>query len=287
MCLIIHRNKGAKALNGTWLENSAINNPDGWGYIARRSKSEIYTGKSMDMRKATEAIRALEEADSEFLFHYRYSTHGTINLENAHPFEVAPDSFIVHNGVMSKVKIIDKQFSDTFHFAKEMQEFLSGAKKRTKKIISAFLTERDDIIGVSKIAVMAKGIDTIIYNRELGYEIDGSWFSNYYSLESPVYKSYSKALSYGKDWKSWEEYEDDDFLRANYSAPEKGFDRRTQELFDDINWGYDDLEYRISEGEAVSAQELCDVDAPALALLMEYYPYKVALILKTIKWTEG
>lgn len=286
MCLIIHRNQGAKALNGTWLSNSSINNPDGWGFVARRGKSEIYTGKSMDMSGATAAIRELEKADAEFLFHYRFSTHGTINLENAHPFEVAPDSFLVHNGVMNKVKIVDKRFSDTFHFAKEMQEYLSGVKSRTNKVISKFLKARDEIIGVSKIAVMAKGIDTIIYNKELGYELDGSWFSNEYSLESPAYKSYNKAANYSKGWKSTDPYEyDDDFFDADYSAG-KGFDRRTQELFDDINWGYDDLEYRIAEGEEVSAQELCEIDAPALAILMEHYPSEITKIMKTIKWID-
>ena len=57
-------------------------------------------------------------------FHLRMKTHGDINLDNCHPYEVLNqqehgiDLWLMHNGILSTGNASDETKSDTWHYIK-------------------------------------------------------------------------------------------------------------------------------------------------------------------------
>ena len=111
------------------------------------------------------------------VLHFRIKTHGDVNVENSHPFNISDNLAFVHNGIITGVVEKDKTKSDTWHFNESIlkpmyrdnQGFIKRAYNQT--LIS-------DFIGSSKLIFMNnKGHATII-NSDKGKWDDGVWYSN-------------------------------------------------------------------------------------------------------------
>ena len=108
MCIIIVKPAGAKMPPKAILDRCAALNPHGFGFA---TKNRIYKTLSYsEFFDATKRIRKDEAA----ILHFRYATHGSIKLENCHPFRDAKTGVsFAHNGVLDIVPIGDMTDSET------------------------------------------------------------------------------------------------------------------------------------------------------------------------------
>lgn len=134
MCVIICLPKGL-SFNEEWLKNATLNNPHGFGLVAKEGdKLEVYHRFNEKGNDPEEVLRQLErykDSDMRYL-HLRYATKGDKNRENTHPFTVfkRDDQRIefMHNGYISKfTQSSDVGRSDTRQYA---EDFLSPLIER-------------------------------------------------------------------------------------------------------------------------------------------------------------
>lgn len=192
MCILIYFPPGMVP-NRTHLENSAINNPDGYGW-AIIAAGRILSGHSMD---ATEAIDEFESMrgqfpDDEALFHCRITTHGTTSLDNCHPFYIngRRDMILAHNGMMPCQPMPGDKRSDTRIFAEDilMRDFRNLDKAKTFKRLSAW-------VGFSKVLILSTNKvyrqSSYLVNEHMGTWEKGVWYSNTSYLPDPWAGCYS------------------------------------------------------------------------------------------------
>ena len=114
------------------LTYSAINNPDGFGFAIVISKEQrILVEHTMS---ADDAVNRFLEMRAKYpedyaLWHARYATHGTTNLNNCHPFYVVDEQTVLaHNGVLSVYIPAGDTRSDTRIFTEEVLAKVGGVK---------------------------------------------------------------------------------------------------------------------------------------------------------------
>ena len=111
---------------------SAINNPDGFGFaIVVSRERRIIVEHTMN---ADDAVNRFLEMRAKYpddyaLWHARYATHGTTNLDNCHPFYVLDDQTILaHNGVLPIDIPAGDTRSDTRIFTEDVLAKMGGVK---------------------------------------------------------------------------------------------------------------------------------------------------------------
>ena len=113
------------------LENSALNNPDGFGYaIAVPQEKRIHVVRTMN---ADEAINGFLADKAKYpkgyaIWHARLATHGSHTLDNCHPFHIGKDklSVMAHNGVLPTEHEKNGKRSDTRIFAEHILPRMGG-----------------------------------------------------------------------------------------------------------------------------------------------------------------
>jgi glutamine amidotransferase len=138
------------------LENSALNNPHGFGYaIAVPSEFRIHTFRTMN---PDEAINRFFDDRAKYLdgyaiWHARYATHGTTTLDNCHPFMVGDDTgtYLAHNGILSVIENPQENRSDTRIFAEDLLPTIGGVESLDNPQVWNML---EDFTTGSKIAVL-------------------------------------------------------------------------------------------------------------------------------------
>jgi glutamine amidotransferase len=87
------------------LDNGAYNNPDGHGF-ALVAGNRLIVARGMDPAFLIEDFINLrhEHPGGPALFHSRFATHGPINDDNCHPFQMGgdPRTVVAHNGILPK-----------------------------------------------------------------------------------------------------------------------------------------------------------------------------------------
>ena len=208
------------------LENSCLNNPDGFGWSALDPKTrQISTFHSMN---ADQTIQSFEDyrrknPETHALFHARYATAGSVTVDNCHPYQIGGgvNAVLGHNGHLSVSIPKGDQRSDTRVFAEDLFperiEALDN-KKRFRKL--------EKWAGGSKFVILSADprLKKPVYlvNADLGHWSGGIWYSNhdylladnwraglygYASLYSPggfvaggFVASQSGAADLGEDW---------------------------------------------------------------------------------------
>lgn len=86
------------------LENSALNNPDGFGFaIVIPEENRIHVERTMNADESINNFLALREKyqTGYAMWHARLATHGTTDVSNCHPFMVGDEqTYLAHNGVL-------------------------------------------------------------------------------------------------------------------------------------------------------------------------------------------
>ena len=183
MCLIIVQPAG-HTLSRAEFADIFARNEDGFGIMtARGGKLETYRtiGGLEDARKLYDRHAAGRAA----VLHWRYATHGTVTLENAHPFSLTPNVAFVHNGMLN-VGTPEKDASDTSHMARYILAPIAFDDPDAL-FSSTMRAVLSPLIGAgNKFVVMNSEGAISIFNRAAGVDYKGRWYSNTYAWSAPA-----------------------------------------------------------------------------------------------------
>lgn len=102
MCMLSYFPPGAP-VDSTAIYNGGTRNPHGHGW-AIVSGAELLLGKSLDLDQAMDQFTDARKRHptGPALFHSRWATHGSMGLENVHPFRVGRSAatVVAHNGIL-------------------------------------------------------------------------------------------------------------------------------------------------------------------------------------------
>jgi len=184
MCIAIWKPQGIE-LTEEILQNCWDKNPDGAGFMySEDNKLHVVKGL-MTYNEFLDAYSP--HSDKNAALHFRIATHGGVNPENTHPFQINDNLAMVHNGIISAVKIHDQGRSDTWHFTELYLKKFHAMWKEPE-----FQDLVESYIGHSKLILMDNTGEVKIYKQNLGKWDSDCWFSNS-SYETPKYvapKSY-------------------------------------------------------------------------------------------------
>lgn len=219
-------------------EIAAKENPDGFGW-AILEQNQILRFRSMNFDEAADKFMVARRVhQGPAIFHFRWATHGSEDVDNCHPFLLGgdPDSVMGHNGILPLDIPKGDLRSDTRVFAETIMPSIGG--------IGAL----DDEEYVQKLAKWAAGSklvfmtnnpdakhDWYILNEADGHWDKDMWWSNrsylryserYSGLSSYGYDGYG---GWGSHWSS--SWYDQDGAQIAAKTLEKSDD-----YIDDVEW---------------------------------------------------
>jgi glutamine amidotransferase len=216
MCIIALKEQDATISKET-LQQCFKANKDGAGFMYAEDNI-LHTEKGFfsfdDFYKAYTPHQSKKIA-----LHFRIKTHGEINKDNCHPFEVSKTLGLMHNGMID-IQEYNKKFSDTWHFnekiIKPMYRDNGGFLKKNYnlELIKKF-------VGYSKLVFLNnRGVHTIV-NEDKGVWENGVWYSNtsYKIPTFPVVKQHQDTSWRG--FKSKWKFLEGDYI--SFNAPWKHF----------------------------------------------------------------
>lgn len=149
MCLI-HSLNVTTVLSNEWLRDIYSSNADGIGFLGFEGDTLVARKVvPKNQRRALKWFRSQVEGREGYV-HWRYRTHGDVDLDNCHPYPVLTmaedgvDMYLMHNGVLSefdetteledvmyggqrynwgtfnRTKVVSDTRSDTFHFIRSV-----------------------------------------------------------------------------------------------------------------------------------------------------------------------
>lgn len=196
MCLLI--TGPAASLRSTLLNTAHLigdiyqYNPDGIGAMYATDDGRLTIAKSLprDEAEAWAFIENLPTDDRALAVHWRWRTHGDINLSQCHPYQVQGSTWLMHNGVLATGNKADPSKSDTWHFIEDYLKSVPADALHDEGMARLI----GDYIGNNRFAIMSGDGRLTVINREQGVEHDDLWFSNTYawspSLLIPGYRSF-------------------------------------------------------------------------------------------------
>lgn len=175
MCLAIYK-PADTAPDWNAYENGHDANNDSWGFAAvvnGKIVTNCGLGKFEEFREAFEPY-----ADKQAIIHFRWATHGNKDEANCHPFMVADNLAMIHNGVIHIQCSVNQSMSDTWHFnelvLKPMHDRDPDFYTRSDVIFTQELAHAG-----SKFVFLRADGDFGIWNASDGeWEKDGHWYSN-------------------------------------------------------------------------------------------------------------
>lgn len=180
---------------------SATANPDGFGF-AIHAGIAIIKDHDMDFEKLW--IRWVDMRkcylNSVAMFHFRIATHGTLDVDNCHPFDVGDTKDVVlgHNGILPLVMPVHEVRSDTKLFAEIILPAMGGVCALDN--LETFKNLEEWAYG-SKLVILSADpkskYDWYIVNEPDGHWEHGMWWSNrsYVYSYAPAYVNYGYASS--------------------------------------------------------------------------------------------
>jgi hypothetical protein len=256
MCLIIYAPESATPIPDEWIDSGWQANSHGAGYM-------FATGGKLVVRKPFYKLKELKEAYatdhkqygkvSAFVMHFRWSTHGTREVENVHPHILAGgDVGLVHNGILSDFTPPYKsEMSDTAFFCSTV---LMG-RTPLQLLSEEFAKSLEDMIGTgNKLVLMDSDGNVTIPNLSQGVWDGNCWLSNASYLPSPgtkwvnktwtpsVVSDIARGMSFGEwrkeDYNEYPEEEDGAKLPMAYQKDipsyDDGADDECREVIEDI-----------------------------------------------------
>lgn len=193
MCIAILQNENSFVTRRE-LTNCWNNNNDGAGLIwienhKLKIHKELFNFKHF--YKKYRWVTTNFGKESKVVIHFRYATHGHINLKNCHPFLVNPNLAFVHNGIID-IDTSEKK-SDTLTFNNEILKKLPKNFMEFPGIIKLIDKYVD-----SKIIFLTNKNTYHIIGIDGGHWHNGCWFSNYdHCFPVIPYKNYNYQ-NYGK-----------------------------------------------------------------------------------------
>lgn len=192
MCLLITQSATAPILSDAWLEDFHAYNSDGAGIMyVENGKLHVHKIVPKDSSDFIKLYREHAEGRN-CAIHLRYKTHGAIDHENTHPYEVFgedhPDGalWMMHNGVLSTGNDADTTKSDTWHF---IREYLRPMLEKNRDLLHTpqFQAMLGSFIGNNRFTFMDELGRVVTINEQQGIYWGGRWMSNTYAWTAPRY----------------------------------------------------------------------------------------------------
>ena len=146
------------------------NNRHGGGMSwTRGEKLEIF--KTMDLSKFLDKYEDIQRGgDCAMVLHFRIATHGSINIDNCHPFlDAAQGLIFAHNGVLGIRAVGDWTDSETFFRRYFLPAYKASDWQEGEKVINKY-------IGGSRFVFMDDSGDIRLYGNFNEYR--GCMWSN-------------------------------------------------------------------------------------------------------------
>lgn len=176
MCVAVYLPAGKEITNET-LEACYKTNKDSIGFMFNSSEG-LQIHKFLEYKPFKKSFRELRKLWplSDFVVHFRIGTSGKIDYNNCHPFRIANDVGLVHNGVLRCVNG-DAKESDTHKFTQILRNLMDGKPELWGN--DQFWKFVEEIIGTyNKLILLRNDGDFKIINEKAGTWKDGVWFSN-------------------------------------------------------------------------------------------------------------
>lgn len=218
---------------------SAKANPDGFGFAIHAGVA-IIKDHDMDFEKLWMRWSDLRKTyTGPAMFHFRIATHGSLNVNNCHPFDIgdSPKNVLGHNGILPLTMPINDNRSDTKLFAELVLPYIGGVKSLDNP---EKLKELGDWANGNKLVILSVDEDTqndwYIVNEHLGHWKDDIWWSNnsYIRSYSTTYVNYgypsSPYLGKSDTKNKTYRYMDDDDFDKDWAAGKFEFGQEPDEL---------------------------------------------------------
>ena len=144
MCVIVAKPAGAKLPAKKDLERMFEMNPHGCGFAC---PSKTY--HSMDFEDFYNHLIEIP-VNEPAIIHFRWATHGSVNLKNTHPFyDKGTDTYFAHNGILSvrpKGDMTDSETAFRKYLVPAIKKYGYNSKELKVSVYS--------IIGYSKFAFL-------------------------------------------------------------------------------------------------------------------------------------
>lgn len=185
MCLLVYMNPKS-TVERSALDVAAVNNPDGFGW-AIQTREEIFVGHSMKYEEAADSFyeKRAEHPEGRALFHLRIATHGTVTIDNCHPFWVGPDkqTIMAHNGILpiasSNGRCDSKVFAEDWLHQLGLPEMLDD---------DAAFADLENFCRGSKLVILSND-ERLKYWSYIVNEGDGDWLKDKEGNETGVWMS--------------------------------------------------------------------------------------------------
>ena len=225
MCLIFLKPRGAKNyLTYERFLNALYRNPDSIGIVYKGKKNitvKKYVGETLKNEDELKKIYDEINSKDEFAIHFRFATHGKIDVKNCHPYYVDKDIWLMHNGILADYGNKNSSKSDTKDFIDSYLKPYMKDKDTSIIFNKNFKKKLSEIIGYgNKLLLFDNKFNWSIINEHLGYWIDGCWLSNSYSTEPSV-----KSNRIKEENKPFDPYDDTWIDGLDYAEWEKQYVR--------------------------------------------------------------
>ncbi len=192
MCLLVTQSSTSPQLTAKWLTDFYDSNADGVG-VMYAVNGELVVEKLLP-KTASEFVDFYRTHidGKDCAFHLRMKTHGHIDMENCHPYEVLNkaehglDLWLMHNGVLHTDNKADVTKSDTWHYIRDYLRPILEANPdfafhpAFKELVSEHIGTGNKFVLMDNFGRMA------VLNEEQGVYWGGRWLSNTYAWSAPT-----------------------------------------------------------------------------------------------------
>jgi hypothetical protein len=180
-------------------------NPDGAGFAWREDDGTVsYSRGFFDFRQFWKAYR--EHDNKDMLIHLRFATHGSKCLENCHPFVVADNVVMAHNGILAEFTGDKAGRSDSRVFAEDVLIPAIDAAGGWEALMTPavrLLLER--MIGYDKV-VFLTSTGFVILNEEIGEWSESTGSGRiWWSAGKPSQRTAIRSTSFARGWEDEDE----------------------------------------------------------------------------------
>lgn len=197
MCVIVHLPKKV-TLSKKVLQACYENNPDGFGIMSALPEG-LQVARSVG--NFDQFLKEWREFNPEHTraIHFRWKTHGLINIPNCHPFMVSPDLYMMHNGMIETCEV-DRDMSDTWHF---VEHDLKPILEQYPGMIldQEIMTLVEEVTSSSRLLFMDKEGRVVRTNVSEWAKDHGCYFSNSHGYKAN-YRT--NKITYKKNGESWD-----------------------------------------------------------------------------------
>jgi len=210
MCILVVADPGTIPTREELVMGS-VSNPHGFGFAIVTNDGELVVNRSMEADALIDEFLELREANMEgtAIFHARYASQGSIDIDNCHPFYLGDDkqSVLAHNGnFCNDLQPKGDDRSDTRWFAEDVIPSLGGITALDNPYLYEMISEWSGSNRVAFLTVNPEAEQELyLIGEELGsVDKDGVWWSNQYHLTNNYAIGASSKFGSAKTLEPWE-----------------------------------------------------------------------------------